>query len=345
MHLHLTVFLFLTFAATAVFGGLTQSDIVEQVNSNPEATWTAGINFGNAKLEDLKLNGVLEQTPEATRLFESISTPFKPHDLNRIELPESFDSRQAWPKCKSIGLIRDQAGCASCWAFGAAEAISDRICIAYRQKMNPFISADDLTTCCHECAPNGGCEGGDPRLAWAYWVTDGIVTGGLYNTKSGCKSYAYAPYSMNCPTFDTPKCEKKCQKNYTKNSYEDDKHFGSQVYMVESDRWNMTERETHIMAEIFTRGPVEAGFDVYDDFASYTTGVYSHLTGEYQGGHAVKLLGWGVDKSNPKGDVKYWLAANSYGVTWGQEKGFFKILKGSNECNIESVVVAGLPAF
>ena len=44
-----------------------------------------------------------------------------------LELPENFDSREAWPNCPSIGEIRDQGSCGSCWAFGASEAITDRI--------------------------------------------------------------------------------------------------------------------------------------------------------------------------------------------------------------------------
>nr|1SP4_A Chain A, Cathepsin B [Bos taurus] len=44
-------------------------------------------------------------------------------------LPESFDAREQWPNCPTIKEIRDQGSCGSCWAFGAVEAISDRICI------------------------------------------------------------------------------------------------------------------------------------------------------------------------------------------------------------------------
>ena len=35
-----------------------------------------------------------------------------------------------WSECQFIREIRDQGACASDWAFGAAEAITDRICIA-----------------------------------------------------------------------------------------------------------------------------------------------------------------------------------------------------------------------
>jgi len=51
------------------------------------------------------------------------------------------------------------------------------------------------------------------------------------------------------------------------------------------------------------------------------------------GGHAVKLVGWGVDKG-----VKYWKVANSWNPYWG-EKGYFRIRRGNNEGGIESQVI------
>ena len=44
-----------------------------------------------------------------------------------------------------------------------------------------------------------------------------------------------------------------------------------------------------------TNGPVEASFEVYDDFLTYKSGVYSHLTGKGLGGHSVKIIGWGIE--------------------------------------------------
>ncbi|KHJ99374.1 hypothetical protein OESDEN_00612, partial [Oesophagostomum dentatum] len=61
-----------------------------------------------------------------------------------------------------------------------------------------------------------------------------------------------------------------------------------------------------------------------------------HTAGKQEGGHAVKIIGWGKENGVP-----YWLIANSWNTDWG-EKGLFRMLRGSNECNIEQSVVAGL---
>ena len=97
-----------------------------------------------------------------------------------------------------------------------------------------------------------------------------------------------------------------------------------------------------IQKAIMTNGPVEAGFEVYKSFMAYKSGVYSRewwqFWDELMGGHAIKIIGWGVQD-----DVEYWLIANSWGTTWGDLGGFFKIKRGDDTCNIEDQVYAGLP--
>jgi len=95
--------------------------------------------------------------------------------------------------------------------------------------------------------------------------------------------------------------------------------------------------ENDIKAEIFKNGPVETAFTVYEDFLTYKSGVYKHTSGGELGGHAVKFMGWGVENNVP-----YWLVANSWNANWGY-KGFFKILRGGDECGIEDEVSAGMP--
>jgi len=77
-------------------------------------------------------------------------------------------------------------------------------------------------------------------------------------------------------------------------------------------------------------GPLEVAFTVYSDFENYAGGIYQHKSGGMAGGHAVKMVGWGVENG-----VKYWKIANSWNPYWG-EKGYFRIIRGQDEGGIES---------
>jgi cathepsin B len=74
---------------------------------------------------------------------------------------------------------------------------------------------------------------------------------------------------------------------------------------------------------------------VYEDFMAYDSGIYKYTEGSLLGGHAVKVIGWGVENGIP-----HWIAANSWGDNWG-EQGFFRIQQG--ECSFEKQFIAGTP--
>jgi len=305
--------------------------MIEEINQM-ETTWVAGENprFTNQELSQIKiLLGSLE-TPEHLKLPEK-------HMLAAENLPDNFDLREAYPKCESLKEVRDQSNCGSCWAFGAVEAMSDRICIASGQTLQTRISAEDLLSCCGACG--FGCNGGYPSAAWSYFKGTGLVTGGLYGQNETCLPYAFKPCDHHVigpygpcggDEYPTPKCVKTCNKDYVAHSWSADKHKASSAYSVPRD-------EQKIMTEIFTHGSVEVSFTVYEDFINYKSGVYQHKKGSALGGHAVKCIGWGVENG-----TKYWLIVNSWNEGWG-DKGLFKILRGKNECGIEGGVVAGIP--
>jgi len=77
---------------------------------------------------------------------------------------------------------------------------------------------------------------------------------------------------------------------------------------------------------ISTRGPLSCAFTVYNDFFSYRSGVYRHVSGAAAGGHCVSCIGY-----NDAG--RYWICKNSWGDKWG-DKGFFSI--GYGECGIDA---------
>ncbi|EDQ84327.1 uncharacterized protein MONBRDRAFT_39307 [Monosiga brevicollis MX1] len=303
--------------------------VAAEVNQ-AQTSWTAGVNsrFARATDDFIKSQmGVLEGGPQLPEKDIAVLA----------DLPTAFDSREQWGStCPSTKEIRDQAACGSCWAFGAVESMTDRICIASKGSLRPHISAQDLMTCClFTCG--SGCSGGYPSAAWSWFKTTGIVTGGNYNSSQGCQPYSLpncdhhvsGQYPACSGEGPTPACKKSCEAGYN-NTYSNDKHFGATAYSVagEADK---------IATEIMTNGPVEGAFTVYEDLLTYKSGVYQHTTGQVLGGHAIKIIGWGVESG-----VDYWWVANSWNNDWG-DNGFFKIKKGVDECGIESQIVAGMP--
>ena len=309
--------------------------IANQVNANPNSTWTATVypRF-TYNYDQVKTMFNLKRTKPAPGKFDSAPI----HGLSSSDLPATFDAREQWPNCSSIKEVRDQSACGSCWAFGAATAMTDRLCIGSGQKDQRRISTEELVECCFDCGD--GCDGGELYPSWSYWKETGIVTGDVYGDVASCKPYPFPPCNHHSEgpyddcskhDYDTPKCKRECDNKEYKKKFKDDKIFGASVYSLDD--------EQAIMKDLVTNGPVEAAFDVYEDFLTYKGGVYQHTTGSLLGGHAIRVIGYGVEYG-----VKYWICVNSWNDNWG-EKGTFRIRRGDDHCGIESDVVAGLAKY
>jgi cathepsin B len=202
------------------------------------------------------------------------------------------------------------------------ETLQDRFCLQSNGTRRTPLSAQNLVSCDQN---DGGCEGGDLSSAWNYLTTNGVVT-------AACTPYAFPqcnPTPCLPPFKPTPPCNRVCKDG---SDYEKDKHFARNSYSVGG--W--INRVEDIQREIMTRGPVQAAFTVYQDFITYKSGVYSHVSGQLLGGHAIKIIGWDVINNVPA-----WLIANSWSNRWGMN-GFFYIKRGTDECGIEDDVVAGM---
>jgi len=266
------------------------------------------------------------------------------HIANAV-VPDSFDSETNWPKCaKVIGDIRDQSNCGCCWAFGGAEAASDRMCIASDAALLMPLSAQDV--CFNAFFGFFGCGGGQISTPWNYIKSSGVVTGGNYNGTGPlgggwCSAFSLPhchhhgpqgddPYpaegAPGCPSESSPKGPKACDAaaGATHSDFKADKYSFSGSTQSASG-------PAKIKQMILEGGPVETAFTVYSDFENYAGGVYKHVSGSSVGGHAVKIVGWGVD-----GSTAYWKVANSWNPYWG-EKGYFRIAEG--EGGIDSQVV------
>ena len=216
------------------------------------------------------------------------------------DLPETFDARTQW--ADTWLAVRDQGGCGSCWAFAVAETTGNRLGIIGCSQGD--MSPQDLVAC---DTLDLGCNGGSTVLSWMTMTAQGITT-------EECIPYAsYLGVSPACPST--------CAN-------------GSAIVRKKSDSFAQI-LPANMQNEVYANGPYEVAFYVFSDFYAYSSGVYYYMYGDYLGGHAVMLCGWGVENNVP-----YWLIQNSWGDYWG-EAGHFRIRRGTDECGIESNAFAG----
>jgi cathepsin B len=263
--------------------------------------------FKDMSIEDIKKRLGFIKRPSGNNL----GIPFG--DDN--QLPTDFDSRTAFPDC--IHAIRDQAQCGSCWAFAASEVVSDRFCIASKGAVNVVLSPQDLVSC---DSNDFGCGGGYIDKSWDYIRDHGIVSDACYPYTSGDGDSGECRLPSNGLLKQTPCVDASVE--YKK-------------FKVSSHKQLTSIADAKM--DIFNNGPIDTGFDVYDDFLSYKSGVYKKSRrASYLGGHAVKIVGFGQDTDG----TGYWIVANSWTEQWG-EKGFFKIAFG--QCSFEDELWSGVP--
>lgn len=285
---------------------LLDDDLIARINADTTTPWTAA--------RSPRFEGV--SVVEAQRLMGTHLTPpgagvrFVPEEaLDVAAMPTEFDATTQWPGC--VHPIRDQAQCGSCWAFGASEALSDRLCVASHNKTNVVLSPEELVSC---DTVDHGCGGGWLLPAWKFM------------SETGLPSDACFPYAAG--GGQPSACTTQCADNSTYSTHK-----------VAESTLAYYGNEADIMTALYTGGPIEVAFNVYYDFMHYSGGVYVQNSTFLMGGHAVKMVGWGVDSAS---GVKYWKVSNSWGTSWGVN-GQFLIRRGTNECGIEYNSIWGKP--
>ncbi|KAJ6237009.1 tubulointerstitial nephritis antigen-like [Anaeramoeba flamelloides] len=287
----------------------TQQEAIDRINNDPNIPWTAGVNefFGKERLGNRPwlLNRRHPGFPLSGMNLETRNELPK-----STFLPENFDSRTNWPQCPTIGHILNQGNCGSCYLFGGVQPLTDRFCIQTNGEFDEQLSIQHMLNCDFL---DGQCGGGDQENVWDYFRFFGTTT-------EACTG----PYKGKAEACNFDKCQdgSDAKKYYSKNPY-----------TVGPD-------QQYIQYEIMTNGPVESCFLVYADFDLYKGGVYvPSVQKKGDGGHCVKMIGWGFDEES---QLPYWRCVNSWGDQWG-ENGTFRILRGSNACDIESEIACGEP--
>jgi C1A family cysteine protease len=221
-----------------------------------------------------------------------------------VGAPASFDARNVGGADYTTP-VKDQGSCGSCVAFGTVAAMETTTAFTRGQPaFDPDLSE------AHLFYVHGSNDGATCATGWlpsrALTFCQGI----------GITFENYFPYTPNNSGGATLNGD-----------------WPNRLARVSSYR-ALTGNPAAIKEHISTHGAVTACFVVYQDFFSYTTGVYRHLTGAAAGGHCVSLVGY----DDAQG---CWIAKNSWSSGWG-DGGYFRIAYG--ECGIETWEVHGIDA-
>ena len=239
---------------------------------------------------------------DAKRLM---STSFASHsNLNKCfiesseEIPESFDTRDTFKECK-LKVADQNKKCAASYATAVSSTLSEKMCIESDKNNLIPLSAQELLSC---DTANKGCRGGYVNNAIEYMVMRGLST-------EECLPYK--------GTFDA-KCSDMC----------------ADPQKVRPESFCVLFGDNDIKREIMKNGPVVSSMEVYTDFLSYKSGVYTkgEDVPKFSGYHTIKIVGWGVEdgsEEEPNKGNKYWIIENSWGDDWGLD-GYAKIAEGQN---------------
>jgi acylphosphatase len=216
--------------------------------------------------------------------------------------PAAFDWRNVGG-LNYVSPIRDQGGCGSCVAFGTCATVETT---ARAQEQDPSLAIDLSEGQLFYCiARSQGRTCGGPSGGW--WVPpalDGFKNEGV--TDEAC--YPYTAGDQDCTNLCTD--------------------WKNRATLVTA--WHQISSHDDMKTWLSTRGALAACFTVYDDFFSYSSGVYHHVSGGVAGGHCISIIGYD--------DVgQFWICKNSWGTGWG-ESGYFCI--GYGECGIDAAAWA-----
>lgn len=234
--------------------------------------------------------------------------------LAAADLPMSLDWRDVGG-VNYVPPVRNQGDCGSCYAFSTTAMLSSRFKISSNGSVEKVFSPQDVVSCSQY---SQGCAGGFPYLIAKYAEDFGVV-------EQSCSLYTGT--DVTCPSVGS---------GCTRYSATDYQYIGGYYGAC---------TESAMRVELALHGPIVIGYEVEADFSHYKSGIYMHtgLSDEWNPwmvvNHAVLVVGYGVEDG-----VKYWTVQNSWGRTWGED-GYFRIVRGTNEANCESIAVYAKPVL
>jgi C1A family cysteine protease len=252
--------------------------------------------------DDRRIRLGVPERPELEGTEEVAAASAASATAESVGAPAAFDVRNVGG-ANFDSPVKDQGGCGSCVAFGTAGTMEVVFRFARRTTMPLDLSEAHLFYVYARSEGRNCGNGWWPVQALAHAKNTGVTFEDYYKYTAGD------------------------QDGSTKLNAD----WPNRVAKV-TDWANITNNALLMKERIAAYGAVTACFNVYQDFFSYRSGVYKHITGDLAGGHCVVLIGY--DDA-----AKCWIARNSWNSSWG-DGGYFRIAYG--ECGIESFQTASV---
>jgi hypothetical protein len=275
-----------------------------------------------------------------------------------MNIPGSFDGRIVW-KGYYDEMVDYQSSCMSCWAFTTLFTLASRLSIYTKGEYNfkfsvakmifqkNYLKWDDVKNeitsgitfdytnpdkkiIVNTCSENSLLE------AWQYLYSFGVPEEKCVNDKSKIDN-VYSGNLLFGDSYDICPTTKQEMMHHRVSGY-------YYVPGTMSKNVNFTSgNESNIRREIYHWGPCSTAMRIFKDFLKWDgKGIYKWDSESEQisaVGHSVVIMGWGEENNIP-----YWIVRNSWGNNWG-DKGYFKIIRGSNNCEIEENCFVGFPTI
>ena len=285
-------------------------------------------------------------------------------------LPENFNGPIIWKHF--LSKIKNQGTCGSCWAWATSTTLADRFALMSLNKLKPNLSPLRMLLCdlagkeWSAKTPESymytsklkklftqnigklGCHGNSIIDAWRYLYVLGTNEDNClsYENKNS-DGYNIVDYENDdelpiCTDLTSPEGDLCGDFNKFLDKGTPARFFRAICYYGVNGTPKNNGSDLNIMSEIYMNGPVTAGIETYPSFYQFDPKkeIYKSKKDEPRvGGHAVRIVGWGVEK-----DVKFWWIANSWGEKWGIN-GYFKMIRGVNDCKLEENIITGIPDF
>ena len=273
----LMAFLSASVFASATWAGRHELDEVVKAIGQKNSRWSASHTSASKWSPEEKKKRLGSKYPVFTFTERKFS------GTTSAPLPARLDWRN-YNGNSYVTPVKEQGDCGACWAFAVAGALESKVLISQNTPGIPIDLSEQVLT---SCSGAGNCDGG------------------YINTASDfISNYGLPPEDCSPYTASDGSCV---------NGYPD---WASKAYTVPG--WSLVDPTVAAIKEaLYNHGPLVALMAAHGDFLYYSSGIYSHAWGDFEGYHAALVVGY--DDAD-----QHFIVKSSWGTDWG-EAGYFRV--------------------